>query len=291
MKRFFICAAAAIVALASCSKTQVVYNDTPEEIGFKAVAGAVTKAVQTSAAFTQDMGVIAYQSGSSNVYFENADFNKVTATWECDEAKYWPIDSYLDFFVYSPYQATNVTANPTAKTLQIVVPDNATNQYDYLYSDAYITGKDKSSGTIGVNFNHALAYVTVNFDGEDVITLSNAQLNGTYQSGTYTVTYGSPTSVVWTAQADAENLDLNEGALTSNYSTSFLVVPEDNNNADNTISFDYTIEGMTGSAISKSINLNETWKAGKHYIYNVSIGANEIKFEVTTVNGWDVDQD
>lgn len=285
MKKSIICAAAAIVALASCSKTQVVYNNAPEEIGFKAVTGAMTKAVQETGAFTQDMGVIAYQGGKTDVYFTNADFNKesTSATWECTQAKYWPIDSSLDFFVYSPYQEANVTPDPSAKTLTVVVPNNGTNQWDYLYSNAYITGQVKTSENIPVDFDHALAYVTVKFSGEDVITLSDAKLNGTYQSGTYTVTYGTSTTVAWSDQGDATDLDLNAGDLDADYSTSWLVVPE---STGNKITFKYTIAGMTGAAISKEITLSETWKAGTHYTYNVTIGANEIKFEVNSVTGW-----
>lgn len=292
MKKFFFCAAAAIVALASCSKTQVVYNDAPEEIGFKAVTGAITKAVQTASEFNQDMGVIAYQSGLTNVYFTNAQFTEktvdATTTWNGVTPQYWPIDSSLDFFVYSPYQETGVTPTNTAesKTLAVEIANNSTAQNDYLYSDTYITGKSKTNGNIPVDFDHALAYVTVNFSGDDVITLIDAKLNGTYQSGTYTVTYGNTTSVAWSDQSTSTNLDLNEGILTSDYATSWLVVPEDNNNAANTITFNYTIAGMTGDAISKEIALSETWAAGTHYTYNVTIGANEIKFTVHSVEGW-----
>lgn len=287
MKRFFICAAAAIVALASCSKTEVVNTSAPEEIGFKAVTGVMTKDVQTTADFEQDMGVIAYQSGLTDVYFANAKFTDETVdgvtTWNGVTTKYWPIDSKLDFFVYSPYQETGVTPDPTNKKLTVVVPDNGTAQKDYLYSNAYIIEKDKTSGNIPVAFDHALAYVTVKFSGEDVITLSDAKLNNTYQSGTYTVTYNPTTSVAWTAQGTSTNLDLEEGALTSDYNTSWLVVP---GSTGNTITFDYTISGMTGTAISKEIELNESWQAGYHYTYNVTIGANEIKFTVQSVTGW-----
>lgn len=292
MKKFFFCAAAAIVALASCSKTQVVYNDAPQEIGFKAVTGAITKAVQTKDKFTQDMGVIAYQSGKTDVYFTNAQFEEetvdATITWNGTTPQYWPIDSSLDFFVYSPYQESGVNPAFTAesKTLAVEVANNSGNQYDYLYSAAYITGKNKSNGNIPVDFDHALAYVTVNFSGENVITLSNAKLNGTYQSGTYTVTYGNETSIAWSSQGEPTALILNGGKLTEDYTTSWLVVPEDNNAANNTITFDYIIDGMTGNAISKSITLSETWVAGTHYTYDVTIGAHEIKFTVKSVDGW-----
>ena len=58
MRRFFILASAAIVALASCAKTQVVYNDAPEEIALKTVNMPMTKA-----AYNQDLGVVAFYNG------------------------------------------------------------------------------------------------------------------------------------------------------------------------------------------------------------------------------------
>lgn len=299
MKKFFFCAAAAIVALASCSKTQVVYNDAPQEIGFKAVTGAITKAVQTKNNFTQDMGVIAYQSGKTDVYFTNAQFEKKNdaTTWNGKTPQYWPIASSLDFFVYSPYQASSdvtPTVTPTntaeSKTLQVVVADNSEKQDDYLYSTAFIIGKSKTSGNIKVNFNHALANVIVKFKGAEVITISNAKLNGTYQSGTYTVTYGNTAEVAWSNQGTETSLDLYNGQLNpQTYSeSSWLVVPEnDSNKVGNTISFEYHINGMEEDVtISKEIEIDAVWAAGTQYIYNVIINTNEIVFEVETVADW-----
>lgn len=56
MKRLVILAAA-IVALASCAKTQVVYNEEPQEIAFKTVSGVMTKGPVTGTTFNQAMTV------------------------------------------------------------------------------------------------------------------------------------------------------------------------------------------------------------------------------------------
>lgn len=60
MKRLFILAAAT-VALASCAKTQVVYNEEPQEINFRAISNVMTRA--DGDAMPLDMGVIAYLGG------------------------------------------------------------------------------------------------------------------------------------------------------------------------------------------------------------------------------------
>lgn len=298
MKRILICAAAAIVALASCSKTQVVYNDAPEEIGFKAVTGVMTKAVQTTDVFTQTIGVIAYNSSTTtdpSVYFTNAEFSKTTSgtpavtTW--NGSKYWPIDSELDFMVYSPYQetgnpATVVATNTTAsKKLAIKVSQPSTdainNQVDYMYSDSYITNKDKNDVSVAVNFKHALAQVTVNFTGNENVTLNTAFLKETAQSGTYTVQYLPVVNpmITWEPGDLDQNLILAPTVATelstSPISTSYLVVPT----AASSIDINYTMKGS--GSLDKNIDLGETWEAGKHYIYDVSISANEIKFTVT----------
>lgn len=298
MKRILICAAAAIVALASCSKTQVVYNDAPEEIGFKAVTGVMTKAVQTTDAFTQTIGVIAYNSSTTtdpSVYFTNAMFSKTTSgtpavtTW--NGSKYWPIDSELDFMVYSPHQetgspATVVATNTTeSKTLAITVSQPSTdainNQVDYMYSDSYITNKDKNDVSVAVNFKHALAQVTVNFTGNENVTLNTALLKETAQSGTYTVQYLPEVNpmITWAPGNSDQDLTLaptDATELSSDpISTSYLVVPT----AASSIDINYTMKGS--GSLDKNIDLGENWEAGKHYIYDVSISANEIKFTVT----------
>lgn len=117
MKKMLFCAAAAIAALASCSKTQVVYNDAPEEIAFKQITGAMTKAT-TSFSLDQhhtSMGVFANVKGTNAEYFGNTSFSKTTATgesyWVANPTKYWPFQTELQFIVYAPYLSSNVSVS------------------------------------------------------------------------------------------------------------------------------------------------------------------------------------
>ena len=312
MKRFFICAAAAIVALASCSKTEVVNTSAPEEIGFKAVTGVMTKAgVQTTNEFDQTIGVLAYNTTDLTEYFENAQFVKTTVdvttrdpetgaesteavtTWNGTTAKYWPIDSELDFVVYSPYQANDVAVTNTAnlKKLEVTVATNATasleRQTDYMYGAEYYAGHDKEEASVPVNFKHALSLITVNFTGNANVNIVSAVLDDTAQDGTYTVQYLPviDPAITW-APGNADN-DLTlkpttETALSGDaITTEYMVVPT----AASSITITYNIGGMTGDDLTKVIDLTETWTAGTHYTYNVNIGANEIKFS-TSVTDW-----
>ena len=65
MKRLFILASAAIVALAACTKTEVVYTEAPAEIGFKQITDVMTKAVPDGTQLPATMGVYAYKGSDA----------------------------------------------------------------------------------------------------------------------------------------------------------------------------------------------------------------------------------
>ena len=309
MKRIFICAAAAIVALASCSKTQVVNTSAPEEIGFKAVTGAVTKvAGQQSGTLTGDMGVYAFINGTADTeYFTNIKFTG-TDTWT--GGQYWPLQSSLNFVIYAPHDANASYSNKelTVEASNADV-DVITEQTDYLYGAEYYDGSGNDEGkgyatqetAIVTKLNHALAKVTLNFSGANV-TVNSVSLEKPYLSGTYTVDYSdtdSP-SISWDATQEANDLTLsaiadaelapavaddpetleNETAEAKTATASIMVVPEE----DSDIIITYTIKG-TDNVLTATVELDGTWAAGTHYTYNISIQPNEIKF-TPSVNVW-----
>ena len=114
MKKFYVFAAVAIAALASCTKSEVVYNQEQQEIGFRQFTGAMTKAEgeaegeagpSTSALPTgTSMGVFSYLNGTQTAYFENAKFvNKSgTTIWCGEDPRYWPLQGTIDFVLYAP---------------------------------------------------------------------------------------------------------------------------------------------------------------------------------------------
>ena len=107
MKRFFILASAAIVALASCAKTEVVYKDGPQEIAFKQVTGAMTKGSLGDNANVV-LGVYAdYKATPTSavgVYFTNQQFkgDAEGQEWVGDPTQYYPLSGTLDFVGYAP---------------------------------------------------------------------------------------------------------------------------------------------------------------------------------------------
>lgn len=285
MKKFIFCAAAAIVALASCSKTQVVYNGAPEEISFKAVTGAVTKAEQTGT-LSGNMGVFAFVNDTKAPYFANVEFTGTT-TWT--GGQYWPLQSNLDFVVYAPHGNASYETN----TLSVTGADNTGKttigaQTDYLYGAEYYDDTDNkgySKETVGTALKHALAKVTLAFTGSNV-TVNSVSLVKPTLKGSYTVAYSAATPVAaWTATAEATNLTLTEFADktldNSAQSVSIMVVPAD----DSDIAITYTIAG-TDDVLNATIPLTSTWAPGTHYTYNISINPNAIEFSAPAVTGW-----
>lgn len=292
MKRIFICAAAAIVALASCSKTQVVYNDAPEEIGFKAVAGAVTKAEQEDATLDGTMGVFAFVTGGTTAYFENISFsNKSGDVWTgTTKSMYWPVTSGLDFAVYAPWESEEGAEFET-NTLTVKA-DNSTKitigaQEDYLYGAAYYNnngnGFDKNTVSVPVTLKHAQAKVTVSFTGENV-TVTDVKLTAPVLKGSYAVTYANSVTVDWTpGEANGEVSLITSATLSDTPSkASLMVVPE----TKTTITFYYQIAG-SDAKLPYTITPSANWAYGTHYIYNVEISPKEIKFTPTVDPTWE----
>ena len=300
MKRILICAAAAIVALASCSKTQVVYNDAPEEIGFKAVTGAMTKAALGESSNTT-MEVAAYLSDGTT-YFPETVFEEDGSTnqWYGQTARYWPTEesTEVNFIAYSPAG----DADFTSSSIIIRIPDNKTNQVDWLYSDKIYSGTKESNKTAGVpvKLSHALAKVSVNLicATDNVYKFKSLVINDTKQAGTITVTYNvdhdsnSLTEAVTTCEpsnaSGEEELSYTNIAADSYIGDSasagsVLVFP----GAQTSFTLTYSMEGSAGTFTADiPLEPSEKWEPGKHYTYDVTMTTNQI-FVVPSVNGWD----
>lgn len=247
MKRLFILAAAT-VALASCAKTQVVYNEEPQEIAFRQVENVMTKGgAGTSLGnwSNASMGVFAYKEGEANPYFTNANFAKhsTQSYWVGNGTQYyWPFQGSLDFYFYAPHQGTGASVSVADKELTISAFTNEDYEYedededgdedntpyvgigtalnyncaDLMYGSEIITkSKDEAVDNegISVTLKHALALVQVNAKAttENLVTILSMTLKETPADADLTVNYtGSPLtgSPSWTDNSTEHKLDL-----------------------------------------------------------------------------------
>ena len=174
MKKYIILAAAAVMALAACTKTEVA-PESQKEISFQ-----VANRLQTKAA-----GVV-YSNGAFGTYawFNAADDFMVNeqvdlsgGVWKTvDHTFYWPKTGSIDFISYSPFVGTSDTPGtvPVVTSNQIKYTGLTAAATDIMYADkvtvACATGADTNditddaagttdSGYNGVPtlFRHALA--------------------------------------------------------------------------------------------------------------------------------------
>ena len=289
MKRFFILASAAIVALASCAKTEVVYNDAPEQIAFKQITGVMTKA---PTALTTSMGVFAYRDGNS--YFGKTEFANRNSEgyFTAETPVYWPVSGSLDFVLYAPF--TGVTANSSSKD-NLVFTKGLNEQLDLLYGK--LTSA-KSTDAVEVALHHALTRIDITVAGGSEISLKGVELLNTTQSATGTY---DGTNMVWSAEdADVNKLatsgnlytvanstPANGDALNSTAKTcrSFYVVPLYSEKAQ--IKLTYRMNGYANDLTYSTDLETLTYDAvGKKYVYNFTIGASEIKLAPVVEQEW-----
>lgn len=300
MKKFYVFAAVAIAALASCTKSEVVYNQGQQEIGFRQFTGSMTKAGALSG-FASSMGVFANINGTNAAYFSNANFVLQTGTtWHGDPAKYYPLQNALDFTLYAPkVEDSKVTFDVDAKTLNVTVDENTSTQTDYLYGSQRYLNNTKNAGALAVTLKHALSMVSVKIKSnvERLFTVTKVEIVNPIQNGSFVVTYGDPTSIEMTPGSTKGTVETYSNAkgtalTTSEEGISFgskLVFPlaplAATNAATNAakLRITYNMEKATG--LVAVVDLSDAWESGKHYTYNVTLTATEILL-TPTVEDW-----
>jgi hypothetical protein len=235
MKKFFLLAAAAVVAFASCSK-----NDQPEQreaaIAFSSYAGrAISKADgsfikkgTTELPAESKFGVWAYATGAnpfdgtntSNVFMNNVEVT-YAGGGKTDETKYtysplryWPNDeanNKLSFFAVYPYGATGLTAPANGWGAYTFTAQTApASMVDFLFSEVakdqtYSATNSGKKGVVNMKFHHALSMVKfkvntdANYGTDTKITLKSIKVAAVKTAGTFTPQTASPFGV-WSAQ-------------------------------------------------------------------------------------------
>lgn len=168
MKKYFIIAAAALVAMTGCSKIETA-PEVQREISFEVANNVRTKAtgsVYENGAF----GTYAWFN-NTDVFMVNEQVDKSGGVWRTvDNTYYWPKTGSISFISYSPFNGTSNTEStvPVITKNSITYTDVTVGSTDLMYADRAtcssnvdeVTDSDTAdSGFTGVPtvFNHALA--------------------------------------------------------------------------------------------------------------------------------------
>ena len=187
MKKLFMFAAMASVALASCVKNEPVATvEQGDAILFNSpVVAPATKATNDDDAVAfphTNFDAYAWYSATAfdaendaAVYFSKKTFTNAGSYWSATQA-YWPKNGVLSFVAYAPAAAVTTPACTAAKlTFSYTVADAIGDQKDLLYSDWVFDktsedqeGTNKFSQTgIDLPFHHALSAVDFKLQAAD----------------------------------------------------------------------------------------------------------------------------
>ena len=122
MKKFYLIALAACVALVACTKNEVRPVSTDQEITFEtAVYKASSKALISTNKYPKSatFGTVAYRESNEEKYFgpEEVSYNSTQHYWSTATAYYWPVNDALTFMSYSPFKYQESAHSSTAITV------------------------------------------------------------------------------------------------------------------------------------------------------------------------------
>lgn len=264
MKKILFSIAAAAMAMAACTQTNVVYEDSTEiglapfnytstKLNYGPVDGTDYPSTETLGVFAQHTTSNAQTSlngdgGVLNPYLVQAGFAEdatETGIWTgTPDPYYWPRTGSLYFAGYSPYGTTGTLSYDfnTDNTQNMNI--DGFEQGEYVYTDGtsvpagysmidlmwFDASTSSNTGTVAATFNHALTYLTFNFTAavDDLFTIKSVTLENVYFAGDFDSNNGNPT---WSGLNDQKNMVLYNTDVVLKKDTPFtvedvLVIPQ-----------------------------------------------------------------
>jgi len=297
MKKMMFLAAAAVVALSGCVKSESVDLGGKKAIAFEAFNEVSARGPIEGTAYPAggEFKTFAVFNNGDAAYFTPTDFGDGDANgeWSGDPARYWPTTGVLDFAAYHPASLAG-TANPTytcgIESIVITGINNKDAQEDIMFSNLIDDADCTDHSSRPMVFNHALSQIEVHVvaNKAGVFEVTNLTLNSTVQGGTLTINPAVSSTAAWSAPTAGVNMAIVDSAVAvpatvGKIGSSILVVP----GAQTSLDLTYTIDGSAPIA-HPTINLatNGNWDMGKKYIYTITFGAHEITFEPSVADSW-----
>jgi hypothetical protein len=324
MKKIFF-SFLAIAALASCAKTEAVYEGADSEIKLAPVAAKQTKANVLGAidgteyptaenfdvyGYWKNVGAgETYTDGQS--YFGGAvEFTNKGNYWGGVTPYYWPKNGALRFAAYSPadLDLAHEQVGDVFSVDTYVQPSNTAETWDFLVaptSESYTAMT--AAENVSVVFEHALSWITLQVKTKDaaaegVFTIKSVKINGVNTTADFEasmldqemVQYESWTN--WGTPAEYVVFDGVQGVtaeptVIENTTAGTLVIPQATTNV--TVVFDQKgVNGtmdMTDMEVTLDLNLDldeEPWRPGYHYTYTLIFGLDEILIN-PSVDTWE----
>lgn len=242
MKKFFLFAAMAGVALTGCVKTEsevAVKSDSNRIVFDSPVVSSVTRALIDGTEYPDNVPFSVYaqykndDTGEDLLYMNNVTTKYVTSTpgtnqesWIPDGNYYWPKQGTLSFAAYSPTAAQDAftsvawtdAAGFTFTGFNAVTNNDATKLYDLMYSD-YVADQTQANEQdyttyygIQLTFRHALSALVFkakteeDYGADAVIKITNIEVLKPVGSGDLSVTNSTGSRAIWTPGTDVASM-------------------------------------------------------------------------------------
>ena len=306
MKKLFIIAAAACVALASCVKNEpVVAPEFGDEIAFDdpVMTPSVKAGIEEKTAFVagDKFKTLAWWTAdntfaATNKYMPNAfDVTRGASAWSYEGIYYWPKSGYLHFSAFSPATVTGTFDEGGVIFTDYTVDADVTKQIDLLYSDRKTTQK---VDPVQIVFNHALSAInfTVTKGSETpVFVLNGISIAEIADKGNFDqnldlgndkqawVATGSETySVDLDANITLDNTlkYAHTGLSTQPTTAALMLIPQ--SVQGKIVTLNYTMDTLPQTS---QFILSGTWDPGYRYTYNISFSVEGIQF-TASIDPW-----
>ena len=201
MKKHLVLGALAVLALAACTKSEVVELNKGNEISLTAVTGKnLTKAHDgyCNSDMPADFAVWAATDGKK--YFEAQTYKRdgTSNTYKSESARYWPTTA-VDFFAAKNYGGP-ATLTPTSGATSLAVADytvttTVADQTDFIY--AVTKGATKDGGPAVLNFRHALSQIEFQAKNQNTgihVFIDKIQVVNVYSKGNFSVSNETTTN-------------------------------------------------------------------------------------------------
>lgn len=311
MKHFLLTAAAAamVLALGSCAKTEV--TDVPDSryIGFdNAYIGNPTKGgLPQEGQYGSGNGISQFfvfgNTSVDGVVFDDIPVYESNGQWVYDDLKQWQSGETYKFAAYSTNESTplyNVSFSYEDHQLTITdfVSDNSS-QRDLLVATS---SEDLNIDNVPVQFTfkHALAMIKFTLQSSlgdnNEITITEFKVTGINTKATLDVNESNGTTLSWGTASEKftafENTNASMTATTSvpAVSDEFVVIPQ-TITGNVTVTFKVAIEGVTQQPKELTATIsNPSWVNGLRYNYVATITGTDvdvIEFSAPIIEDWD----
>ena len=327
MKKIFF-SLLAIGALASCAKTDAIYEDVQSEIKIKPATALATKANVTAAIdgtaypTAENFDVYGYwanqPAGSSftnetddvTVYLGEGgavEFTNKGNYWGGTTTYYWPKNGSLRFAAYSPSNV-NMAHDLDTDTYTVTgyeQPATTATTWDLLVAP---TSKSYTAMTaaenVSVVFEHALSWITVKVVAKDAeaakaFDIKKVTINDVVNVADFEAVMSGEKAMTWTLTDTKVAYEVFNGSQDVTETATVIETTKDGTviipQPTTTITVDYKQNALEGTpaldnqqvTVDLVLDANDTpWEPGKHYVYTLVFGLDEILINPDVVD-WD----